>query len=296
MAIPPRWQPTFDFGGSTPKGETRVEYDRTAKRTKGEPTSKLELPWEKRSTPVATPPRVRSPSGPPSLQRSWDGLVAEAGWAMTLAPSNRALLEALVRDVTLRAGVVEATLGAGRGKPERVQLRIGVLSPSEWARIVRHVVDAGGVEALLAGLEQGELSLGLLDAFDACELPLLPRRLLSLVTACTCGGAKVPCDHLLATHLSLARRLGKEPWRALVLRGADVAELKAMASQLRAERLAAAPGSSVTIDPWTSPRPFVMRDLPAPTTRRALPVIEGWRANESFEAMALRVWRAKTAR
>jgi hypothetical protein len=81
-----------------------------------------------------------------------------------------------------------------------------------------------------------------------------------------------------------------------VLRGADVDELKALASRLRAERHEAASGPAATLDPWTSPAPFVMRDLPPPGPRRALPAVEGWRAPESLETMALRIWRAKTGR
>ncbi|MFM2152873.1 MAG: hypothetical protein RL199_1308 [Pseudomonadota bacterium] len=295
MARPPRWQAPLDFGASTPKPESRVEYDKPARRPSRE-TSSIELPWAKRTEPVATPPRVRPTPGAPSLQRAWEGLLAEAGWGATLVPAHRALLEALVRDLDLRSGVVEATVGAGRERPHRVQLRTGVLSPAEWARLVRHVVDAGGVEAMLEGLDKGELSLGLLDAFDACELPLLPRRLLSLVTACTCGGAKAPCDHVMSTHLSLARRLGKEPSRAIVLRGGDVGELKTLAGRLRAERLAAIPATEPALDPWTSPRPFVLRELPPSGPRRPLPAVEGWRAAESLEAMAVRLWRAKTQR
>src|SRR5690606_34383648 len=132
---------------------------------------------------------------------------------------QRALFEQMVRALDVREGVVEGSVVPSNARPQRVQLRIPAFTTSEWARVARQVVDDGGAESVAAVLATERVPMALLVAADHHKVRLIPRRLTNLVAACTCGGARLPCDHVIAVHLAFAKRLDTRPQTLLEIRG-----------------------------------------------------------------------------
>lgn len=298
-----RWQPSlFDTRAtSRPPAveETRVEYDQSAlfPRTR-EPVftrgGDSDSPWWDRVR--ALEESGARPDASVAWGAQWLRVLRGEGWTVDLPERRRTPLEESVRGLELRAGVVEASSAGERGRPHRVQLRVATLSASEWARLARQIADEGEADGVRQALGEGLLPLALVDAADRHRLALVPRRLNTAVqAACTCGGARLPCEHVLAVHFVLARRLDKEPLRLLELRGGRVDELVELL-----ERAAPASGPQTTqvigaVDPFATPRvddapdwSLVEGQAPA---RAPLPSPEGWRARETFDALVRRLWR-----
>lgn len=303
------WQPLLlDLGPAkkpAPAGE-RVEYDKGAapRPPKPPPEPKKKeahdhTPWWERVQQVEAA-RAEHPRDE-SWGRAWRGLLLGEGWTFGLRPARQEALEQAVRGVDVRAGVVEAGASNGRERPHRVQLRLPVLTQAEWARVARQVVDDGAEEILRRDLAAGIVPLALVDAADRHALPLVPRRGTQVSAACTCGGARLPCEHVLATHLALARRLDTEPLQLLAFRGGPVSELLALLERVRGD---AALQQETREGPAGQGEPFAFADGPAPdlvaldlpsAPRAPFVGPDGWRAKESFDAVVKRLVGAALA-
>lgn len=286
--------------------ESHVEYDRERKKAPQpeglvfqrptpppRPPSNSETPWWDRVRQIAESGPQRAPE-PVSFAQTWRGLLSEAGWFEELPPAHRALLEACVRSLDVRPGVVESGIGKTGERPHRVQLRLPAFTQADWARVLRRVVDDGRAESMLRDLDAGRVPIALIEGCDACELVLAPRKLSLVLAACSCGGAAAMCDHVKATHLALIRHLGKEPLSLIVFRGGAVDELRTLLARLQEEaaRTRVDANPLAPLDPFAAPVPLSWNDelasLPE-SVWRTLPVIEGWRARESFDAMCRRL-------
>ena len=224
---------------------------------------------------------------------AWQRLLAGEGWGDDLSAGKRQVLESCVRGLDVRPGVIEGSVVAGQKKPQRVQLRLNSLTQADWARLVRQVIDDGNESGALAALESQTVPVSLIDAADRHGMPLVPRRLVSIVAACTCGGARLPCDHVIAVHLALARKLDAEPLVLLAFRGGKTAELLELFARVRDE-LRALPEAkaAVEVDPFApgaGPDPDWSLLERAPVPRPPLPLPEGWRARETFDALVRRL-------
>jgi uncharacterized Zn finger protein len=211
-----------------------------------------------------------------------------------LPAAKRLAIETAVRAPEVRAGVLEASVGGGSDRPHRVQVRLPPFSQVDWTRLARQVVDDRREATIAADLSRGEIPMALVDAADRHRLTLLPRRLSYLTAACTCGGAQLPCDHLLGLHFVFARRLYREPELLLSFRGMDAGALADLFGRIRAEveRNTAALAHGSGVDPYapgTAPPPaWELLESP-PTVRSPLPDPEGWRESETFDAMVRRI-------
>lgn len=198
----------------------------------------------------------------------------------------------MVRALDLREGVIEATVVPAKAKPHRVQVRVTSFTPSEWARLARQVVDDGEAERVVDGLERKEVPLSLLDAADRHRLRLLPRRLATLASACTCGGARAPCGHVLALHLGFSERLDADPRLLLSLRGGTPELVTRLVSRVNEEADIHEAAGSTADDPFLAPdapEPDWELLARAPAARAPLPALEGWRGRETFDAVVRRL-------
>src|SRR4051812_33333727 len=170
------WQPMLlDPTGPKPSRdqatdeEPRVEYDRGAKRPENQPFSEEGSDgrgpwWDRAQQKIDAPPEPAGKGGRGAGSewgRAWRGLLLGEGWTFRLKPARQAELEASVRGVDVRPGVVEAGTAAGRERPHRVQLRLNTLSSAEWARLVRQVVDDGAGDVLARDLAAAVVPLAL---------------------------------------------------------------------------------------------------------------------------------------
>lgn len=198
----------------------------------------------------------------------------------------------MVRALDLREGVIEATVVPAKAKPHRVQVRVPAFTQSEWARLARQVVDDATTDRVVEALARPEVPLALLEAADRHQLRLLPRRVTLLASACTCGGARVPCGHVLALHLAFAKRIDEDPRALLSLRGGEPETISALVSRVNEQADTHAASALAGDDPLAAP------DAPEPdwallsqpsVARAPLPALEGWRGRETFDAVARRI-------
>lgn len=295
------WQPLLldvTPKGVKPAGE-RVEYDapvRPKAAAAPAPARKVmheHTPWWDRVKQIEAT-RADRPRDE-SWGRAWRGLLNGEGWTLRLTPARQQALETCARGLEVRAGVVEAGVTNGREKPHRVQLRIAPITEAEWARLARQVVDDGAEEMLRRDLDAGIVPLALVDAADQHGRPIVPSRGAQVVATCTCGGARLPCDHVLGTHLSFARRLDDEPLLLLVLRGGPVTELLALVERVRGDAVHQQAGQK---RPSEAGDPLALRAGDPPdlhaldshvVTRAPLASPDGWRAKETFDALVKRL-------
>jgi uncharacterized Zn finger protein len=307
------WQPMLLDLTPRKEAEPRVEYDEPAVRVRKKqviPTAdggSDEAPWWNRARQAEQKTTQQQTAGkaPPeqsSWGAEWHRLLRFEGWTAELPQGKRTELERAVRSLDVRSGVIEATVGVGSTRPDRVQIRAVPVGLAEWTRLVRHVIDRRTEAAVVGGLEQGQIPLALVDAADANQTPLLPRRLAFLNAACTCGGAMLPCDHLLSVHLVMARRLYREPQQLLQFRGIGRGELVGLLERVRSEAMAGQPATttpSTPEDPYRRPPvpepDWTRLDRAPPGVRQPLPLPEGWRAAETLDAVVRRIVMAAQA-
>lgn len=296
------WQPLLlDPNPKAPDAappETRVEYDPAPKRRREAEFQRDagdDAPWWGKVRQVTQEPK--RPDPPASWGQLWLRLLRAEGWTVDLPPSKRALLEAAVRGIEARHGAIEAGVSPGRERPQRVQLRLVPLTSAEWARVARQVVDTGAAEAVQSALEAGALPIELVEAADAHKLALVPRKLSGVSATCTCGGARLPCEHVLAVHLSLSRKLEREPLTLVAALGMTLAEWAALVARVRERvrddtKVDEAADSDVDPFAFRGPAPELSTLDAPPTPRAPLPSPDGWRARESFDALVRRILAA----
>lgn len=261
----------------------------------------VEAPWWQRARQVADDAALKAaePSGARQVAGwgpRWRQAMREAGWLETLAPGQSAVYVRMVRALDVRDGALEATVVPAQSRPHRVQVRVPAFTASEWARLARQVVDDRTVEEVCEALSQGgQPPEALVEAADRHQLRLLPRKLGQLAAACTCGGARAPCGHVLALHLAFAKRLESDALALLTVRGAAPDVLIALLSRVSGEVALLSKqddASFATADPLAAPEapePAWERLEGPPPARAPLPALEGWRGRETFDAMALRL-------
>ena len=255
--------------------------------------------WWRRAKDVQAAPQRPEAAG--IWAQAWRRLLYGEGWTVEMPASKRNILEISARSLEVRPGVVEGSVGDVGERPQHVQLRWAPLTQAEWTRLARQLLDDGTDAAALAALESRELPVGLVDAADRHTMSLLPRRLALIVAACTCGGARLPCDHVLAVHLGFAARLHREPTLLLKLRGLTAADLSELVERIRCDAEAA----STSIAPTALTDPFAANgdvqpewaliERPVPV-RQPLPLPEGWRARESLDVLVRKVLEAARQR
>jgi hypothetical protein len=274
--------------------ETRVEYEPVRRRpaARDEPVFTREVgeaPWQQRAREV-----LSRTGGVPELKwgQAWLRLLRGEGWLVDLPTSIREGFERSVRGLACRAGVVEAAFSDGVHKPHRVQLRLGAFTPAEWARIARKIVDDGSASLVREAAGRKAVPMALLEAADATGVALLPKRLAVLQATCSCGGARAPCDHVLAVHLSLARLLDEGPWHLVSVRGGSAELLEGLLARTHSGAAAVAEAAENEVDPFApGDRSGVDWRLVAgpPPARAPLPPPDGWRSRESFDALVRRL-------
>jgi uncharacterized Zn finger protein len=291
------WQPSLlNLDPEPKKSEPRVVYNQQPVRRRRADIAPVVNPEEARwwtRAKQAETTNTKVPTKPVELSWGveWGRLLRNEGWTVELPASKRMLLESGVRSLDVRSGVIEGSVGGGGERPHRIQLKSTPLTGADWMRLARQVVDDKAEKTVEAELQRGAVPMALVDAADRHRMTLLTRRLTALGTACTCGGAQLPCDHVIAVHLMLARRLHREPALLLAYRGIDLKALFALFQRVREEATSLGDVAVSGADPYEAPavpEPEWSRLTRAPR-RAPLPSPEGWRAAESFDAMVRRI-------
>lgn len=121
-----------------------------------------------------------------------------------------------VHDLRVEPGKVTALVTGSEDEPYSVTLRVAMLSPASWQKVIRTMSEQAvfGAE-LLAGRMPVEID----DAFRASGHSLFLAKQRELETDCSCPDWANPCKHVAAVHYVLGEAFDKDPFLLFELRG-----------------------------------------------------------------------------
>jgi len=123
-----------------------------------------------------------------------------------------------VRDLTVKAGRLEARVQGSRATPYRVSVRSAAPSKVHWRALETAMAARLGWTAQLLA---GELPRDLEEPFAEVGVPLFPRRWSDLQVRCGCPDDAEPCKHIAAVLYVFAQRLDDDPWLLLAWHGKE---------------------------------------------------------------------------
>lgn len=135
---------------------------------------------------------------------------------------NYAEDEERINNLTLHKGEIFALVQGTAPTPYRVRINFDLIPDVIWAEIL----DAFSSKLInLANLLEGRLPEELIDQFQEQNVSLYPDASSGLNAKCSCPDQAIPCKHIAAVILYLARVIDYNPFILLELRGKNREEL-----------------------------------------------------------------------
>jgi len=134
-----------------------------------------------------------------------------------------------VTSIDIAEGKVAAKVQGSRPTPYRVEIRIDILSKTDWKKLAQTLA---GQAIYAAKLLAGEMPQDIEDAFRQAKLSLFPQKQRDLKTNCSCPDWSNPCKHIAAVYYLLGEEFDRDPFLIFRLRGItreDLVELIAKA-------------------------------------------------------------------
>lgn len=127
-----------------------------------------------------------------------------------------------VLSISIQKGKVAAKVQGSRPKPYEIAIRLKVLKPFEWKKLV----SALATQAIFtAKLLAGEMPSDIESVFKEAKLSLWPEKLDDLKTSCSCPDWSNPCKHVAAVFYLLGEEFDRDPFLLFKLRGMEREEL-----------------------------------------------------------------------
>lgn len=121
-----------------------------------------------------------------------------------------------VHDLQIEPGKVTALVTGSEDEPYAVTLRVALLSPASWKKVIAAMSEQAVFSAeLLAGRMPADIE----DAFRAAGHGLFLAKQRELETDCSCPDWANPCKHVAAVHYVLGEAFDKDPFLLFELRG-----------------------------------------------------------------------------
>ncbi len=127
-----------------------------------------------------------------------------------------------VHQLTVKSGLVTATVEGDSGGALSVRLRMTPVLPGTWELALERISKEAGLAALLLG---GRISEQMVQVFERLGAELFPFDHHDLTYFCTCGDDDKVCIHSVAVHLALSEAIAADPLVLLEFRGRSRQEL-----------------------------------------------------------------------
>lgn len=121
-----------------------------------------------------------------------------------------------VVDLTVKNGVVSATVQGSRSDPYEITIRGDALSEETWQQVEQAMADRA---VFAAQLLTEEMPADIEEVFEACDVSLFPQSYGDMSTNCTCPDSANPCKHIAAVFYILAEQFDEDPFLILRWRG-----------------------------------------------------------------------------
>lgn len=144
-----------------------------------------------------------------------------------------------VLSVDVRKGSVKAKVQGSYQQPYDVEIRVGMLTESDWRKLAQTLFERPVVAAKLLA---GQMPENIDGVFREAGLSLFPDRRADLDTDCTCPDWSNPCKHIAAVYLLLAEEFDRDPFLVFKMRGAEREDLLAAAGLESISEMAPAAG------------------------------------------------------
>ena len=151
--------------------------------------------------------------------KQWIKSMLEFGRPFRMQRGLKYAQEDRVENINVNAGQIFATvIGTMSPTPYRVKVTFEVINAEVWNRINSKIVDQA---KFIIELLEHTLPEEFITIFSDCGAPLFPRPTRELDASCSCPDAQhtIPCKHIAATILYLARVIDLDPFIILKLRG-----------------------------------------------------------------------------
>ncbi|MBD3354151.1 MAG: hypothetical protein GF364_21900 [Candidatus Lokiarchaeota archaeon] len=127
-----------------------------------------------------------------------------------------------VSDLIIHKGEIFAQCQGTAPVPYRIKIRFKPLSKKQWQMVIAKLSEKAIYEAeLLSGVMPDDIN----KIFNEVGIPLFPKPTKKLNAECNCPDPAVPCKHIAAVILSIARVFDYNPLLLMKLRGMDHIEL-----------------------------------------------------------------------
>jgi uncharacterized Zn finger protein len=121
-----------------------------------------------------------------------------------------------IENLTINKGQIFATVQGTAPTPYRVKISFDLIPDEGWDNIFKIL---GNNTINLITLLEGGLPENIISVFETLNYPLFPGAAQELNAKCSCPDKAVPCKHIAAVILYVARVLDYDPFILLELRG-----------------------------------------------------------------------------
>ena len=148
--------------------------------------------------------------------RNWVKSILNFGRPYRMRRGIRYAKEGNVISINISKGQIFSMVQGTAPVPYRVKLNFDIIADEIWDTIIKKVSEKS---FYIIDLLQNTLPIELIDVFDLLKIPLLPQETQQLDASCSCPDKAVPCKHIAAAILYLARVVDNDPFILLELRG-----------------------------------------------------------------------------
>jgi uncharacterized Zn finger protein len=121
-----------------------------------------------------------------------------------------------IDNLSLNPGQIFATVQGTAPTPYRVKINFDVIPKEDWQKILK---DLTKYPLNLIELLEGHLPQDIIHIFEESGYSLFPEAEKSINATCSCPDKEIPCKHIAAVILYIARVLDYNPLLLLELRG-----------------------------------------------------------------------------
>ncbi|MBI2841756.1 MAG: SWIM zinc finger family protein [Acidobacteria bacterium] len=153
-------------------------------------------------------------------EKWWSGLWIRAlesfGWTSRLQRGRSYARDGQVLKLSVEPGLILGLVQGSRPEAYRVDIKLQVIPPKEWRRIIYIMAQRASFAAKLLA---GEMPQNIEKAFEQARVSLLPREEADFDAQCTCPDRVNPCKHIAAVHYIAAAEFDHDPFMIFKLRG-----------------------------------------------------------------------------
>jgi len=124
--------------------------------------------------------------------------------------------EERIENLTITKGQIFSTVQGTAPTPYRVKVKFDVIPEKDWQKITNSL---SSKKKNLVELLEGKLPQDILTIFEEANYPLFLDASKGLDATCSCPDQAIPCKHIAATILYIARVIDYNPFILLELRG-----------------------------------------------------------------------------